>query len=264
LRLQRKWSDALRAAGAAFAVAAPGLGFGILAAETDAGSIDSQAFETSALYEWSTLATGILGLIALAEASVARRGWVVVAGSVVLLVAVLLQIGRFQPGNVQAYTAVIGTYLVLLGLIALSRYRLVPGLADTAVYVEALGAATIMFPSFVQSFDGGWRYEVILLVEAAGFFAAGVALQRRGLLSTSLLALVLIAGRLLFDAINALPNWIVALIIGMALLLVGFAILIGRERWTAWEKKVLSWWGEPEEAPPGKGPSGLRPRAPGA
>ncbi len=242
-RLQA-WGDALRAAGAAFAIASPGVGFGILSADAEAGLFEGEPFETSALYEWSTLATGLAGILALAESSIARRGWVVIAGSAVMLVAVLLQIGRFSPDNIQAYTAVIGTYFVLLGLIGLSRYHLVPGLDESAVYVEALGAAVIMFPSFLQSIDGGWRYELILLIEAAGFFTAGVTLQRRGLLGTSLGGLVLVGGRVLFDALNALPNWIIALVIGMALLATGLGIMIGRDRWTRWEEKVASWWGQ--------------------
>jgi hypothetical protein len=236
------WSDALRSAGAAFGLVAPAIGFGILADRTEAGIIDGEDFETSALYEWSTLATGVAGLLAIAESAVARRGWLVVGGSAVMLVAILLQIGRFSPDNIQAYTAVIGAYLVLLGLIGLSRYRLVPGLDETAVYVEALGAAIIMFPSLLQSLEGVWRYELILLVEAAGFFAAGVALRRRGLLGISIAALVLVGGRVLFDALNAVPNWIVALIIGMILLGIGLAILLGREQWTRWEERVASWW----------------------
>ena len=237
-----RWSDALRAAGAAYAIVSPAVGFGILAANTEEGLIDGGPFETSALYEWSTLATGLVGLLGLVESSIARRGWVVVGGSAVMLVALLLQIGRFHPENVQAYTAVIGTYLVLLGLVGLSRYRLLPGLEETATYVEGLGAAIIMFPSFLQSLEGGWRYELILLVEAVGFLTAGVTLRRRGLLATSLAALVLVAGRVLFDAINALPNWIVALILGMMLLGLGMGVLIGRERWTRWEEQVASWW----------------------
>jgi hypothetical protein len=241
------------------------VGFGILAADTQASLFEGEPFETSALYEWSTLATGLVGLLALAESSIARRGWVVVAGSAVMLVAILLQIGRFHPDNIQAYTAVIGAYFVLLGLVGLSRYRLVPGLDETAVYVEALGAAVIMFPSFLQSIDGGWQYEVILLVEAAAFFAAGVALQRRGI-SARRSGPCARRGRVLFDALNALPNWIVALIIGMALLAVGLGIMISRDRWTRWEEKVASWWGEAKDAPGKKGqkPPRLRPGAPGA
>ena len=53
---------------------------------------------------------------------------------------------------------------MLLGLVALSRYRLLPGLEETATYVEGLGAAIIMFPSFLQSLEGGRRYELNRIV----------------------------------------------------------------------------------------------------
>ena len=124
----------------------------------------------------------------------------------------------------------------------MARFRLIPDGEDLASPVEALGAATIMFPSFLQSLDGGWHYQAILFVEAAAFLSVGVALRRRGLLAASLAGLVLVAGRALFDAINALPNWIVALMMGMVLLALGLGILIGRERWTRWEEAMMTWW----------------------
>jgi hypothetical protein len=110
------------------------------------------------------------------------------------------------------------------------------------VYVEALGAATVMLPSFVQSFDAGWRYQWILLIEAALFLAGGIALRRRGILSAGVLFLVLVAGRALFDAINAMPNWIVVALCGIGLLGIGVGILLGRERWDRWQRTVVSWW----------------------
>jgi hypothetical protein len=237
-----RWSDALRSAGALYALVAPAAGFGILAQNTEGGLLDGQPFEESSLYQWSTIATAAVGLLAVVESSMARRGWAVVAGSAVLLVALLLQIGSLRPDNVQAYTAVIGVYLVALGLVGLSRLKLIPELTDTAPYVEALGATIVMLPSFEQSFDDGWVYTMVLVVEAATFFSLGVALRRRGLLATSLVALVLVAGRALFDAVNALPNWIVVLLVGMALLGIGMAILVGRDRWGQLEARLLSWW----------------------
>jgi len=241
-RIAPGWSAALRIAGATYAIVAPSAGFALVAVNAEQGLIDGEAFEKSELYEWSTLATAVVGLVALVESSIARRGWVVVMGSAVLLVAILLQIGRFRPDNMQAYTAVAGAYLVMLGTLGLARFRLIPDAEDLAPYVESLGAATIMFPSFLQSLDGGWHYQAILFVEAAAFLSVGVALRRRGLLAASLAGLVLVAGRALFDAINALPNWIVALIIGMVLLAVGLGILIGRERWSRWEEAMMTWW----------------------
>jgi hypothetical protein len=240
----RRWSMALRGGGALYALVAPAAGFGIITSTTERGLIDGEPFETSALYQWSTLVTAVVGGLAVVEYSLTRRGWLLAAGSSVLLVAVLLQIGRFQPQNIQAYSAVIGVYLVFFGLLGLSRLRLIPELTDTAQYVESLGAATVMLPSFIQSFEGGWEYQLILLLEAVLFLTVSVALRRRGILGVSLLALVLVGGRSLFDALNALPNWIVALVAGMALLGVGMGILLGRERWSKWQETALSWWAD--------------------
>jgi hypothetical protein len=149
---------------------------------------------------------------------------------------------------VQAYTAVVGAYIVLLAVVGLSRMKLIPELEEASGYIEALGAATIMLPSFAQSIDGGWRYEVILVAETVAFFAAGVGLRRRGLVSAAALALVLVAGRVLVDAVNALPNWITIMLAGLALLGIGFGILVSRERWGRWQAQVQAWWGEQSPA----------------
>jgi hypothetical protein len=108
--------------------------------------------------------------------------------------------------------------------------------------VEGLGAAIIMFPSFLQSLDAGCRYQWILLLEASLFFVAGVSLRRRGLLVVSLVAMVLVAGRTLFDAVNALPNWVVVMVAGIGLLGIGMGILLGRDRWTQWQETIVGWW----------------------
>ena len=168
----------------------------------------------------------------------------IVPASAVLAVALLLQVTTLQPENVQAYTLIIGSYLVLLAVVGLSRARLLPEWVPYAVYIEALGAATIMLPSFAQSFGGDWRYQWILAVEATLFLAAAVALRRRGLLAAALLFLVLAGGRVLFDAVNALPNWIVVAVCGVGLLAAGMAILLGRDRWDEWQRTIVGWWDE--------------------
>jgi hypothetical protein len=231
----RRWSDALRACGAACALLAPAAGFAMLA------TADRSAAGQSALYEWSTLAVALVGVLALIESSIAHRGWVVVTGSGVLLVSLLLQIAHLHPASPQPYALAIGLYLVVLGTLGLWRFRLVPEARDLAPYIEALGAVVVMLPSFAQSLDGG-RYALILLAEALAFFAAGVVLRRRGMLATAITALVLVAARVLLDAMNALPNWIVVLVAGMALLGVGMGILLGRERWGRWQETLLAWW----------------------
>lgn len=242
-----QWSMALRATGAAYALVAPVAGFGVLSAQSKGGLFNGEPFEQSALYQFSTLAVAGVGALALVESMLARRTWIIVPASAVLLVALLLQIGSLRPENAQAYTAVIGAYLVLLAVVGISRLRLIPALGEYAVYIEALGAATIMLPSFAQSIDAGWRYQWILLIETIVFLAAGIVMRRRGILSAGALFLVLAAGRLLFDAINAMPNWIVVALSGIALLGVGMGILLGRDQWDRWQRTVLSWWNSEDD-----------------
>lgn len=243
-----QWSMALRATGAAYALVAPAAGFGVLSAQSEAGLFNGEPFERSALYQFSTLAVAAVGALALVESMLARRKWIIVPASAVLTVALLLQIGSLRPENGQAYTAAIGAYLVLLAVVGISRLRLIPALGAYAVYIEALGAATIMLPSFAQSFGGGWRYQWILLIEATAFLATGIAMRRRGILSAAVLFLALVAGRTLFDAINAMPNWIVVALCGIALLGTGMGILLGRDQWDRWQRTLLSWWDDADEA----------------
>jgi len=252
-RSHAAWSSALRATAALYAIVAPAAGFAILAAQTDNGAIDPETFERSALYQWTTIAVFIAGALALVEAALSRRHWIIVPGSAVLTVALLLQVGRFNPDNVQPYTLIAGAYLLLLGSVLLARFRLVRDLVPLAVAIEALGAATIMTPAFLQSLDGGWRYELLLFIEATFFVALGVAVRRQGILGAGLVFTVIVGGRALFDAINALPNWVVAMIAGAALLAAGMAILVGRDRWTRWQELLLSWW----EDTGGHGPAPL-------
>jgi hypothetical protein len=95
----------------------------------------------------------------------------------------------------------------------------------------------------IQSLHAGdGRYEWIVLAEAAAFFTGAIVLRRRGMLSAAIVALVLVASRVLFDAVNALPNWVVVMIAGMALLGVGMGTRLGRERWVRWQEALLGWW----------------------
>jgi hypothetical protein len=192
-------------------------------------------------------------MLAVVEASVMRRGVVGLAGSAAFAVAVLLFIGRYSPSDPQPYTLVAGGYLVLFGLVGLRRLRLLPQLDDASPFVEAFGAAVVMWPAFVQSLMDGWAHQAVLLAEGSLFFALSVALRRRALLATASLFLALLAGRVLFDAVNALPNWIVVLLAGMALLAAGTAILIGRDRWERWQDAMAAWWRSTGEGPGGAG-----------
>jgi hypothetical protein len=155
------------------------------------------------------------------------------------MVALLLWIGHFRPENAQAYTAPLGICLLAGGFLAL-RIRDLPGGLRTLVGpVQASGAAVLMGPSLVQSWqDGGWPYALILLGE--GLLLLGVALAYRSvwLLATSTGFVVLDALRYLFDAARALPNWAILAIAGTLVMAAGTAILLSRERWTEWQRTV--------------------------
>jgi hypothetical protein len=246
----RRWQLPLLGASATFVVAAPIVGFGILANYTHHGVMDGVRFERTALYQWSTLTVAIAGAIGHVASALYRRRWGIVPATAVLTVALLLEIGHFHPENPQWYTAVIGAYLLALGILGLWKFRLIPEWTEAAPWIEALGAAVIMTPSALEALQGEWRYLLVLLVEATSFFAAGVTLRRRGILAAGTLFLVGVAGRSLFDAVNALPNWIVVMIAGMALLGIGMGILLGRERWSAWQRSLLGWWNAAGGHPP--------------
>jgi hypothetical protein len=244
LRSLPRWRDGVGAAGSVFAIAAPAAGFGILGAHTHHGMAFGTHVQLTALYQWSTLTLAVAGVLLLAGGLLESRRHAIVPASAVLLAALLLEIAHFRPGNAQAYTLVVGSYLVLLGLVGLWKFRLVPQFFDGAPYIEGAGAATVMFPSFARSFDGHWGYSAIVLAEAAAFFSAGIALKRRGVLSMGIAFMVMVAVHALFNAVNALPNWMVVMVAGVALLGVGVAILAGRDRWDAWQKSLLGWWNE--------------------
>lgn len=245
VRAKKSWPTGAALASGAFGTIAPIAGFWLLFTQMDpeTGLVDGLEATASALYQASTVSVAVLGALIVAMAFARGMRWAIVPGSAVLLVALILQLARFDP-HPQAFTAVIGTYILLLGLLGMWKFKLIPELQDSAPWLEALGAAVIMLPSFVQSIGGSYHYQWIMLVEAVGFFALGIVLKRRGILAAAISAMVLMAGRAVVDAVNALPNWIIVAIAGSTLLAIGMAILIGRDRWSEWQERLLGWWDE--------------------
>lgn len=241
-RRRARWADALGAAAAVYALAAPAVGFGILSDVSRGGSVDGTPFQETALYQWSTVSVAIAGALTIGGGLLAARRWVIVPGSAMVASALLLEVGRFNPQDAQPYALIAGGYVLLLGLLGISKFGLIPAWKDTAPVIEAMGAAIIMFPTMVQALEIGWQYELLLLIEAAALFTAAIALRRQGILLVAALALVAVAGRALFDAVNALPNWVVVMTAGMALLGIGMAILAGRDRWSRWQEALIGWW----------------------
>jgi len=108
-----------------------------------------------------------------------------------------------------------------------------------------------MAPGLFQSFDdGGWPFALLLLVE--GLLLIGVAVVQRWLwlLSTSIGFVVLDSLQYLVSGGDALPTWAIVAIAGVVVMAAGFGILLGRERWSAWQRSVRLWW-EREAVPSG-------------
>ena len=228
--------------------AAPVVGWVRLAILADPeGFVGEDPFEETLLYQTAAASVLLLGLLVLAQSWLARRVELAAGASALLMVALLLEIGHFRPENVQAYTAPLGVYLFAGALVA-SRVRELPEELQSLIGpLQALGAAVLMGPTLVQSWEeGGWPYALILLGEGLAFLGFALVQRSLWLLSTATGFVVLDALRYLFDAALVLPNWLTVALAGLLLLAAGMAILLGREQWTRWQEEVQAWWkGEP-------------------
>ncbi|MCH7811121.1 MAG: hypothetical protein IH958_00635, partial [Chloroflexi bacterium] len=238
------WTDVALALAFLFAVVAPLAGWIRLSSLADPqGLVGSISFEETALYQTSAAAVAIVGLLLLAQAWLVRRIEFAAGASALLMVALLLEIGHFRPENVQAYTAPLGVYLLAAGILA-SRVRELPEEIETFIEpLQALGAAVIMGPSLVQSWQpGGWPYALILLGEGLAFLGLALVQRQLWLLGTAMGFVVLEAFRYLFEGGRALPDWVTLTLAGLVLLAAGTAILLGRDTWLQWQASAQQWW----------------------
>jgi hypothetical protein len=239
-----RWARIAQVLAFGYVAAAPVVGWVRLAILADPeGLVGTERFEETVLYQTSAASVYLLGLLLVAQSWLARRAEIAAGASAVLMVALLLEIGHFRPENVQAYTAPLGVYLLAGASLALRVRELPEELRPLIEPLQALGAAVLMGPSLVQAWqDGGWPYALILLGEA--LLLLGLALVQRWpwLLATASSFVVLDALRYLFDAAQALPNWAILAITGVAVMAAGTAILLGRERWIEWQRMAQAWW----------------------
>jgi hypothetical protein len=245
------WALVALALAFAYVAAAPVVGWVRLDMLADLrGFIGTEHFEETLLYQTAAASVLLLGVLLAAQAWLVRRLDIAAGASALLMVALLLEIGHFRPENVQAYTAPLGVYLLVGASLALRVRGLPKDVQPLIEPLQALGAAVLMGPSLAQSWqDGGWPYALLLLGE--GFFILGVALVQRWrwLLSVATGFIVLDALRYLFDAAQALPNWLIVALAGLLLLGAGTAVLLGRERWVEWQRTAQAWWAR-EALPP--------------
>lgn len=242
------WSLNIEGIAFAYGVAAPVAGWVRLAVlADDRGFIGVDHFEETVLYQVAAASVLLLGAMVIAHWWFAqRRIEIAVGASALLMVALLLEIGHFRPENVQAYTAPLGAYLLCGGLLAL-RVRDLPADFEGVIgLVEVVGAGLIMGPSFLQSFDdGAWGYGLLVLGEGLVGVALALVQRRLWLLGTSITFVVLNGVHYLFfrgGGGPGIPTWAILAMAGALIMAAGTAILVSRERWTAWQEMVLAWW----------------------
>ena len=238
------WSRVVLILGVGYVLAAPITGWvrlGILA--DDSGFIGAASFEETALYQTAAGSVLLLGLMAIAQGWMIRRMEIAAGGTALLMVALLLEIGHFRPENVQAYSAPLGVYLLLGSMLATRARGLSADVQAILPGVQALGAVVLMAPSLAASWqEGGWPYALILLGEGLFLLTLALVQRRVWLLSTSVGFIVLDAIQYLLSGAETLPPWAILAIAGSLVMAAGTAILLGRERWTEWQRSVRTWW----------------------
>jgi len=207
--------------------------------------------------EWG-LAAAVLGMLSAAvtaEGFRLRRRAVWIGGSAGMLGALLMAIATREPGNVQAFTAPIGIYLVALAL----TFRRSPAIAGEHLQlhegVMLLGALFLVIPPAAQSFEpGGGKFGLELLGIGIALLLVGLVLHARWLVAAAITTLTATATRMVTGGLFSTPYWLLFGLAGTALLVFGFLVLLERERWDRFRHRVVEWWLDVESAP--LGPTG--------
>jgi len=247
----QSWSQATVGLAFAYAVAAPVAGWVRLWGLAEpTGFVGGQHFEKTLLYETAAASLAVLAFLLVGLAWSRRRIEIAAGATVLMIAALLLEVGHFRPDNVQAYTAPLGIYVLAAALLALRLRSLPEDVRDALGFGELVGALLLMAPTFFQSLHhGGWVYGIVLLVE--GLALVGIAIARRRLwLLCSSTGFVVADGLhyLFFSGGPTPPNWLLLAIAGMLVMAAGTAILLGREQWTHWQASVEAWWTREAEA----------------
>jgi hypothetical protein len=158
------------------------------------------------------------------------------AASLLGLAALLMQIAATEPANIQAYSVPVAVYLLVLGWLK----RRDPFRYDA---LTVAGAATLMVPAFGQSFGaGGYQWALICGLEALLLVIAGLIAQRRAPLAAGIVGLTAIVLRQTVDYVHSMPTWAILLVVGVALLGVGTALLSTRDHVTGWLNRAETRW----------------------
>lgn len=195
--------------------------------------------------EWA-LAAAVLAMTAAAVTGEGLRiwkRWLWMAGSAGLLGALLMGIATFEPSNVQAYTAPIGAWIVFAGL----TFRTTPELFGRHLLaheaVMLLGALMLVLPPAEQSFEpAGGKFGLELIGLALAMVIVGLLLHGRWLVAAGVSTLTATAMRMITGGLFSTPYWLLLGLGGTALIGFGLLVLLERERWDRFRRRVVEWW----------------------
>ena len=178
-----------------------------------------------------------------------RAIWV--PGTAGLLLAALFAIAMMEPSNIQAYTAPIGVYLIILGLTWGPSPPFIEPHVDAHELAVIAGALFLVVPPAEQSFQpNGGGYGLQLLAIGVTLLVTGLAVNGRWLVPIAVVTLTGVAGRLLTGGFVTVPYW--ALLAGAGTLLIGGGLLLlfEREAWDRFRQDARDWWFASSTPPP--------------
>lgn len=191
----------------------------------------------------------LIGLVLLLAAMVGRDGWLawgsraLIPATAVSLVGILLAIGLANPSNIQAYTAPIGLYLLLVGFVVSRSAEVIPSNLQVHEGSTLLGVAFVVFPQVEQSFEpGGGFWGLVLIAEGLVFLAIGFVLNERWLVPAGTLILTGVAMRFLLESSDTVPYWLTLGVLGTLLLAAGLFVLLNAEWWANARAGAVRWW----------------------
>ncbi len=195
---------------------------------------------------WRTLAIVVAGASAAVTLEGIRLRLRVVwgAGTAGLLVAALLAVAIAQPSNVQAYTALVGGYLIIGSIFGWRRSEALFGPhMDFHEAATLAGALVLVLPPAEQSFQpNGGQYGLELIGVSVVLLAAGLLLHARWLVPAGAVTLSAVGVRFLTGGFVTVPYWALLAGAGALLIGVGMLLLLQRERWDAYRREARRWW----------------------
>ncbi|HLU35568.1 MAG TPA: hypothetical protein VKZ61_07335, partial [Thermomicrobiales bacterium] len=178
----------------------------------------------------------LAGLLALAAWLYRRRDIAFWASGAAML-ALLLQISLRSPDSIHAYSVPIAAWLFTLGMVERSHSARANGLFGA-------GAGVLVVPTLIEALAyNELRWLMILLAEGIALFLVGLAMRLRVPIAAGVLTISVLVLRMAVDAINALPNWVALLSVGLVLLVGGTAWISFRDDVQRWRRAFNERWG---------------------